>query len=177
MNKDRTVRASASLIVVERRAFEEVDGWSETIFPAEDYDLMLKLGYSGRTIQIDYPATVCYRMHEGNTWRPTRARMPIICTMLCRLIKKVQSGMYAPGHRQRLGAYAFLGGPVWFFIKFALKVKCYAATLELAFHGWPFIVVATVQRLRVVITGKRPVEILPGLSGDHCQGIPTTSGA
>lgn len=165
MNKDRSVRASASLIVVERHAFEKVNGWTDTIFPADDYDLMLKLGYSGRTIQIDRPATVCYRVHTGNTMR----QVPRCASMLCRVIKKAQSGVYAAGGPKRIDAYAFLGGPVWFFLKFALKVRCYAAAFDLFFHGWPLIAVAIARRLRVAIFGKRPVEILPGLLGGDDQ--------
>jgi glycosyltransferase involved in cell wall biosynthesis len=161
MNKDRSYRASASAIVVERHAFEEVNGWTEAIFPAEDYDLMLKLGYSGRAIQIDSPPTACCRIHPGNTMR----QVPRCASMLCRVIERAQSGVYTAGGRGRLGAYAFLGGPVYFWLKNSLKARCYTAAFDLFSRGLPLIIIAAVRRLKVTITGRRPVEVLPGLCG------------
>jgi len=166
MNKDRPYRACASTIVVERHAFEEVNGWTETLFPAEDYDLMLKLGYCGRTVQIDSPATVCYRSHATNMTR----QVPRSASMLCTVIERAGSGVYRRGGAGRLDVYGFLGGPALFWLKLALKARCYAAAFDLFFHGLPLIVVAAVRRLTVATSGRRPVEVLPGLCGGREEG-------
>jgi glycosyltransferase involved in cell wall biosynthesis len=163
MDKDRTCRACASALVVERQAFEAVYGWTEGIFPADDYDLMLKLGYSGRTIQIESPATVCYRVHAENSMRQVTR-----CTsMLCRVIKRVGSGSYTSGRKGRYDAYAFLGGPVLFWLRRAVGARCYVAAFGLCSRSLPLITIAALRRLKVSITGKRPVDVLPGWFGDE----------
>jgi glycosyltransferase involved in cell wall biosynthesis len=160
MKKDRPYRWCASAMVIERHAFEAVSGWTEAIFPADDFDLMLKLGYSGRAIQIDFPPTVCYRVHTENTMR----QVPRCALMLCRVIERARSGVYAGGDWERLGTYACLGGPVLFWLKKALSARCYAAAFNVFSAGLPMIVVAAVRRLNVAIAGRQPLEVLPGLS-------------
>ena len=167
MNKDRPYRACASAIVVDRGAFEAVNGWTEAIFPADDYDLMLKLGYSGRAIQIESPATVCYRIHAENTMR----QVPRCTSMLCRVIEKAQTGLYAGGWRGRLDAYAFLGGPVLFWLRKALRARCYTAAFDLCSRSLPLIVVAVLRRQIAVIKGRHPVEVLPGPLGGQRAGV------
>jgi glycosyltransferase involved in cell wall biosynthesis len=159
MNKDRQYRACASTIVVERNAFEAVRGWTEAIFPAEDYDLLLKLGYSGRTIQINSPATVCYRMHTGNIMR----QVPQCVSMVCKVIDRARLGVYGSGAFDRFDSYSFLGGPVYFWLNRALRTQCYSAAFRLLFRGLPFILIGAMRRLTVTITGKCPIEVLPGI--------------
>src|SRR5215472_1234428 len=159
MNKDRSYRACVSAFVVERHAFEKINGWTEEIFPMEDTEFLLKLGYSGRVIQIDSPPTICYRVHAGSTMRQMVRWVP----MGCRLIERAKSRVYTVNGQSLLDAYAFLGGPIFFQLKRALKARLYAGAFELFFRGFPLIVVAALRRLRVVIMGRRPIEVLPGL--------------
>ncbi len=160
-DKDRTGRACASTIVVDRQAFEQVNGWTEALSAAEDYDLMLKLGACGRTIQIDSPPTVRYRIHEGNITH----QVPRICLMLRRVLKRAASGLYRGSGR--IDAFAFLGGAAFFWTKVALRRRCFAAALGLLYSGFLSIVVAAVFRAKVVITGTRPLEVLPGLCHEN----------
>ena len=53
--KDRKVAFGASDIVVQHKAFHDVDGWSPGIFHLDVTDLFLKLGLSGKTIVILSP--------------------------------------------------------------------------------------------------------------------------
>lgn len=158
MKRDRTYRACASAIVVDRNSFEAVSGWTD-VFPVEDQDLMLKLGYAGRAIQIVSPATICCRVHEGNTM----SQAPRFTHMLRRVIARAHSGVYARGARRRLDAYALVGGSVFFWLKRAFATRCYAAALDLFLRGWPFILIAAIRRLKVAIAGRHPIEVLPGL--------------
>ncbi len=158
MNRDRTYRGCASATVIDRKAFEAVSGWTEAFFPAEDHELLLKLGYAGRAIQILRPATVCYRVHAGNTMH----QVPRFASMLLGMIDKAHAGLYTGG-RRRVDAYALVGGPIFFWFKRAVKVRCYGAAFDLFARGWPFIVLAALRRLKVAIVGRRPTEVLPGL--------------
>ena len=82
IEKDRSYRASASALVVHRETFLSAGGWSEGIFPMEDLDLIVKLGESGRTVQIISPPTTSYRMHAGNTVKQIRACMSMLTTVI-----------------------------------------------------------------------------------------------
>ncbi|MDQ1410422.1 MAG: hypothetical protein QOJ41_2157 [Acidobacteriaceae bacterium] len=59
IQKDRMHRANASATVVNLTTFHQVGGWSEGLFHLDDLDIMMKLGVSGRCVQILSPATTC----------------------------------------------------------------------------------------------------------------------
>src|SRR5262249_32738765 len=65
--KDRSYRSSASALVIERDAFDNVAGWSREACPFEDQHLEAKLSLAGRAITVVSPQTVFYRLHENNT--------------------------------------------------------------------------------------------------------------
>jgi len=154
IKKDRSYRASASAIVVERRTFMDAGGWTEGIFPMEDLDLIVKLGYSGDTIQIVSPATKCYRLHSGNTVQQVLRCMD----MMAMLAEKERRCEY-PGPRDgRFERYAFLGGPAWFWVKKGISGGFYAQSLELLSRTWPMILAGVCNRTNQVVQGKRPLE-------------------
>lgn len=158
-DKDREYRACASTMVVERRAFEQAGGWTTEFFPGEDYDLMVKLARREPIVQIDFPPTICYRMHTGSIMH----KVPQGAAMLCKVIQRAWLGGYRKYGAGRLDAYAILGGPAWFWITLALRGKHYYAALRVLFWGSPAIFVAACRKTIVLIAGKRPPEILPGL--------------
>lgn len=102
-------------------------------------------------------------------------QLPWCASKLCQVIERVKSGVYTSSKRAQIHAYAFLGGGVFFWLKWTLKERCYAAARELFFNGWPLIVVAAIQRLRVLITGRRPIEVLPGLRTGDDKRVLTTA--
>jgi hypothetical protein len=154
MRKDRTYRASASAMVIERRAFEDVRGWSDTIFPMDDIDIMVKLGYSGRSIQIWSPATTCYRVHASNTVH----RVAWCIGGAHKLIHKEHTGEYPGGRSGRFERFAFIGGPVLFWVRKAFRTGFYSEGLRLFVAGWPMIMAAIANRFVAILRGRSPFQ-------------------
>lgn len=154
IEKDRPYRASASALVVKRETFFEAGGWTEQIFPMEDLDLIVKLGYCGRTVQVLSPATVHYRVHSGNTVGQVRRCM----RMLNGVIQRAKDAVYPGRNNQQLVRYAFIGGPAWFWVKKGLHAGFYREALLLFLHSWPMIFIASWHRLSRFARGRRNVE-------------------
>ncbi len=156
IQKDRMHRASASATVVNRTTFQQVRGWSEGLFHLDDLDIMMKLGVSGRCVQILSPATTCYRVHPENTVRQVP---PFIPAMLA-LIKKEKAGEYPGGPRFRFERYAFLGGPIYFWIKKCLRARLYANACSLLMKGWLMAFAAAMRRFFGKLTSRVPTRTL-----------------
>ena len=69
MRKDYRYRGSASAIVIHRDVFFAVGGFTDNMFPTEIDDLLVKLGWVGRTVQILSHPSTAYRLHDNNTIR------------------------------------------------------------------------------------------------------------
>jgi glycosyltransferase involved in cell wall biosynthesis len=156
IEKDRTHRASASATVVKRATFQQVGGWSEGLFHLDDLDIMMKLGVSGHCVQILSPATACYRVHPGNTVRHVS---PFVPAMLA-LIKKEKAGEYPGGSRFRFERYAFLGGPIFFWIKKCLGARMYTSANSLIMKGWVMALAAAMRRFFAKLTSRVPTRTL-----------------
>jgi glycosyltransferase involved in cell wall biosynthesis len=156
IQKDRTHRASASATVVNKATFQQVRGWTEGLFHLDDLDIMMKLGVSGRCVQILSPATACYRVHPGNTVRHVS---PFVPAMLA-LIKKEKAGEYPGGSRFRFERYAFLGGPIFFWIKKCLRARLYASAQSLIMNGWLMALAAAIRRFFGKLTRRVPTRTL-----------------
>jgi hypothetical protein len=154
MEKDRPYRASASAIVVKRETFFAAGGWTEQIFPMEDLDLIVKLGYSGRTVQILSPATKCYRVHSANTVSQVRRCIG----MLSRVIQRSKTAVYPGASPRPWIRYAFVGGPAWFWVKKGMRTGFYGEALHLFVHSWPMICAASWQRVGQMLQGRRYVK-------------------
>ena len=165
IQKDRMHRASASATVVSRTTFHQVGGWTEGLFHLDDLDIMMKLGVSGRCVQILSPATTCYRVHLGNTVRHVS---PFVPAMLA-LIKKEKAGEYPGGPRFRFERYAFLGGPIFFWIKKCLKASLYRSANSLIMKGWMMTLAAAMRRFFGKLTSRVPTRTLrmSGLDADR----------
>lgn len=156
IQKDRTHRASASATVVNKATFQRVRGWTEGLFHLDDLDIMMKLGVSGRCVQILSPATTCYRIHPGNTVRHVS---PFVPAMLA-LIKKEKAGEYPGGSRFRFERYAFLGGPIFFWIKKCLRARLYASAQSLIMNGWLMALAAAMRRFFGKLARRVPTRTL-----------------
>ena len=156
LDKDRPYRASASALVINREAFNKVQGWTNELFPMEDLDMLVKLLHSGRTVQILEPATVCYRFHAANT-----VHQVANCAGALRwIMEKEKRGGYPDGQSNRGQRYAFLGGPALFWVKRAYKSGLYTEALRLLALGWPMIFAAGVRRMAIAIKGRRAVQTI-----------------
>jgi glycosyltransferase involved in cell wall biosynthesis len=142
IQKDRTHRASASATVVEITTFQRAGGWTAELFHLDDLDIMMKLGVSGRCVQILSPATTCYRVHPGNTVRQVAPFIPAMLT----LIRKEKTGQYPGGPQFRFQRYAFLGGPIFFWIKKCVRARLYGGANALFIQGWMMILAAVIRR-------------------------------
>jgi glycosyltransferase involved in cell wall biosynthesis len=156
IQKDRTHRASASATVVNRTTFQQVGGWTEGLFHLDDLDIMMKLGVAGHCVQILSPATACYRVHPGNTVRHVSPFIPALLA----LIKKEKAGEYPGGSRFRFERYAFLGGPIFFWIKKCLRARLYASAISLVMKGWVMALAAAVRRFFGKLTSRVPTQTL-----------------
>jgi glycosyltransferase involved in cell wall biosynthesis len=154
LQKDRTCRTSASTIVVDRRAFQRVEGWSEEFFPMEDNDLLVKLGCAGRAVQVLYPFTIFYRLHESNSVR----QVPPFMGMAHRMIGKAKRGEYPGGRAHRFVMYAFVGGFIAFWVKRAFRAGLHREGCKLMFAGGSLIIAAVTRRAATIIRGRRPTE-------------------
>ena len=162
IQKDRMHRASASATVVNSTTFHQVGGWTEGLFHLDDLDIMMKLGVSGRCVHILSPTTSCYRVHPGNTVRHVS---PFVPAMLS-LIKKEKAGEYPGGPRFRFERYAFLGGPIFFWIKKCLRAGLYASAISLLIRGWVMAFAAGMRRSFVKLIRRAPVQTLRMLELD-----------
>lgn len=153
LQKDRMHRQSASCIVVERDAFWRVNGWDVGLFPCEDYDLTMRAGYLGTTLQILAPATVFYRVHGENVTRDVTR----IIRGIYGLIKKERDGGYPGGAAWRYQRYAIIGGAAFGWIRRALSTGCYLEAAKLFVSAGPMIAAACMRRLTTKLKRSRPI--------------------
>jgi GT2 family glycosyltransferase len=156
LRRDRGFGHSASSFIIARKAFEEVNGWLVGFFPLEDVELALRLGTSGKTVQVLSPATILHRSHASNTIHnvlsfigPTE-----------QLIDREKQGCYPGGAARRFERQALIGGFALHWIKRAAKAGLRGKAAELFLRSWPMLVVGALHRARKIASGKRPVETI-----------------
>jgi hypothetical protein len=156
INKDRTYRGSVSARVVERKVFNDVNGWTNEIWPSEIDDLQMKLSYSGKTVHILSHPTAGYRVHQNQTMHQVHR---FIDTMHM-VIRKEKQGEYPGGPKCRYERYAYIGGPVFFWSIRALNAKLYWRALKLILSGWLMAFARIVSKFVIMIKGKKPASII-----------------
>jgi glycosyltransferase involved in cell wall biosynthesis len=156
LRRDRGFGNSASALVVARQTFEEVHGWLTSVFPAEDQDFALRLGASGRTIQILAPPTVLHRSHANNTIND----IPACMAGVDNLLRRERLGDYPGGTHRRLERRAVIGGVVIHWTKRAAKNGMYRDALKFLARGWPMVLAALSRKLALTLSGRRHCETL-----------------
>jgi glycosyltransferase involved in cell wall biosynthesis len=154
MKKDRPYRSSASAMVIERQSFYEVGGFTKILI--EDAEILLKLGYSGRTIMILQPPTKAFRWHVNNFTHQIQR----IIEGIHGLIRREKLGQYPGGRAGRSERYGVLGGIAFHWLKKSFQAKLYRKWLKLLAVAWPMVMTAIYRRVAVVLRGRRPEEIL-----------------
>jgi len=149
-SKDRAYRASASAMVVERQTFFLVGGWTAGTFPADDQDLLYKLGCAGRTLQILSPETSAYRLHASNT---TRYLLPLV-DALHGLLERERNGLYPGGHKRRFARHAVMGGFVFYMVRQTWQHHLRGRALNLLVAGWSMILAAMQRRSIGLLCGR-----------------------
>ena len=124
LSKDRTLRTSASIIVVTRTVFSNVNGFrnsSPTTYYYDDLDFILRIGMERPAILIIVPAVIAYRMHQNNIVH----NIDFNYRGIMAIIQAEKNGAYPGGPSLRFKRYAFIGGPAYFSCRKALS------------HGYP----------------------------------------
>lgn len=150
LKKDRSYRASASAMVIDRSVFELAGGWTPGSFPADDQDLLLKLGCSGPVVQIVSPKTSAYRLHGGNATCDVR---PLV-EAAYRLLKTEKEGGYPGGRERRFERQAVLGGFLFFLIRRTWRSRLQAQSFRLFSADWPLVCAAMLRRCLVLLRGR-----------------------
>ena len=156
MKKDRNVRFSPTA-VMERKCFNHSGGWAADMFHLDDHDLLLRMGYSGKTVHILSPFTVVYRQHETNVSK----QLDQMLDGILKIIRREKADVYPGGKDCRLERYAAIGGFAFYWLKRGFKANYYAAGLRLLAAGWFMISIAIFRRGAILTLGKRPKEIIP----------------
>ncbi|MBK9992049.1 MAG: glycosyltransferase family 2 protein [Verrucomicrobia bacterium] len=160
--KDRAYRASASAMVIDRETFNLVEGWTAGTFPADDQDLLFKLGCSGPAVQVLTPETSAYRLHANNT---TRSILSLVEASHC-LLKREKNGQYPGGRCRRFDRRAAMGGFLFFMATQTWRNQLRRDSRKLLAAGWRMIFAAILRRITVRLLGRnRRTEVLRFDSG------------
>jgi glycosyltransferase involved in cell wall biosynthesis len=156
MKKDRYVRFS-STAVIDRESFNHCGGWAADMFPLDDHDLLLRLGYAGLTIHILAPATVAYRRHGDNITR----RLDRMADGALKLMQNERAHVYPGGIQCRRERYAVIGGFAFYWLQCAFRAGFYSKASQLLVSGFPFILTALVRKSLDQFRNKLPIQIIP----------------
>lgn len=156
LGRDRGFGNSASALVIERQSFEGISGWPTDLFPCEDQHIALRLGTSGRTVQILAPPTIFHRAHAAQTV----INVPPFILSVCEIIQNERTGRYPGGERRSRERHALIGGVVFFWAKRAAKSGLYLDAIKLFIHGWRMVLAAFTRRLGLLLSGRQPCETI-----------------
>ena len=156
LKKDRPHRPSASAIVVHRQGFRDVHGWTNDMFPMEDFDILVKVSSLGRAVQILSPPTTSYRVHATNSIHNV---LPFLRELRV-MIGKVKRGEYPCARAYLLYSRAFIGGPTLFWSRRAFQRGFYLPALQLLASGSKMILAALICRTAVLLRGRQPVQTM-----------------
>jgi GT2 family glycosyltransferase len=148
-SKDRAVGASASAMVIERKAFQQTGGWQD--FPVDDHDLLWKLGTAGRVVQIVHPPTTFHRSHAQQTSLQTARVIDGIEV----LIRKERQNHYPGGRERRFERRACVGGVVFHWSRLALRRGLYRKGLAFLLSNSALVMAAAAVRFRALFSGRR----------------------
>jgi hypothetical protein len=157
LRRDRGFGHSASALVIARQEFEDVNGWLVGFFPAEDFDLALRLGVAGRTIQILAPPTVWHRTHQSNTINNVALFIPVMEILL----QRERQGCYPGGRGRRFDRHALLGGMTFFWLRRMVNSGPRWKALKLLGKSWPMVFRGMGRRLKIILSRqRRPCETI-----------------
>ncbi len=156
LRRDRGFGNSASALVIDRQSFQDIKGWPTDLFPCEDQEIALRLGISGRTVQILAPPTTFHRSHAAQTV----ANVPPFILSVCEIIRNERTGRYPGGEPRSRERHALIGGVVFFWAKRAAKSGLYSDVIKLFVHGWRMMLAAFTRRLGLILSGRQPCETI-----------------
>jgi len=156
LTKDRPHRPSASTLVVHRQGFLDAQGWTNGMFPMEDFDVLVKVSPLGRAIQILSPPATAYRVHASNSIHNVA---PFV-RELRGIIRKVEQREYPCARVYPLHSRAFLGGPTLYWSRRAFRSGFYLPALQLLASGSKMVLAALVCRFATLLRGRQPIQTM-----------------
>jgi glycosyltransferase involved in cell wall biosynthesis len=157
LRRDRSF-GKALCKVVDRQAFEGVQGWPTDYQVLEDMDFILRLCVCGRTVLILNPPTIFYRQHAVNSLK--RRCLPPHILALYKLIGNERSGKYPGGRRRTFERKALIGGLVLFWAMDAARAGLYWEAIKFLANGGTMALAAVTQRLGMILHGRQPCETI-----------------
>lgn len=154
MKKDHRFRISASSMVIHRQSFIDAGGWTVEIFPVEDVDLLMRLGFVGKTVHVLSPATTYYRLHSNNSIRKTKSFVEAWKSIL----RKESRGGYPGGLKGKIDRLVFLGGPLQIWLRTFLKAGMYSDVCMLVMRGWPALCAKAIRSGKCSLLGRHKAE-------------------
>jgi len=142
--------------VIERRTFQDTQGWSQEAWPMEHSDLLLRLCGRGPAIMILTPPTTLYRIHAQNTSRHMAPQ--IAC--LSKTIRNEKLRIYPGGRHRSFDRRAYIGSRVYIVVRGAIRAGQHWDALKLLARGWPMLLAAVVRKLVVPLKGWQPCAII-----------------
>jgi glycosyltransferase involved in cell wall biosynthesis len=144
--------------VVDRQAFESVNGWPTDYKILEDLDFLIRLSACGRTILIQSPLTIFYRRHPENNLR--RNRLTPIFLAIRTMVANERFGKYPGGKHRSFERKAMIGGLVLFWGRDAFRVGMYWEGAKFLAYGGTMALAAVTQRLGMILRGRQPCEVI-----------------
>lgn len=146
LSKDIPVDLSCSNIVVKSSCFRRVGGHrrsSPKTFHADEHDFVLRVGTCGPCVILQRPATVAYRLHDGNAVRD----VALMADGVLSLVRAERRGQYPGGPQRRLARYSVIGGMAHTWIKRALAAGCYWLALKMLGSAGSMLMVGALNKL------------------------------
>jgi glycosyltransferase involved in cell wall biosynthesis len=161
LSKDVQVGVTNSRIVIRKSVFDEIGGYGnkgEPAFPADDFNLIFKVGTHGPCIVIQEPITIVRRMHATNFVRDVGA----VVGGTLGLVRLDKQGRYPGGKRHRMGRYAVIGGfsLIWA-INYCWRTKQRWQAVRLLAGTAPMVAVAVWKRILRSFRTATPLIVLP----------------
>jgi glycosyltransferase involved in cell wall biosynthesis len=157
LGKNVTVSISYSVMVILKDVFQRVGGPTSGRFPADDYDLMLKMGVFSPCLTVKLPCTVAYRSHQSNGHKELERMVRAIVSV----VQAEHRGEYPGGLKRCLGRYALIGGPAWQWVKISLEHRRPDLACKLFVYCGPMIAAGGLVKFFRRLRRGSPVERIP----------------
>jgi glycosyltransferase involved in cell wall biosynthesis len=161
LSKDRTIAVSFSMIVVRRDVHRNAGGFRRSdpsTFNGSDHDFLLRVGCEGPAILVDFPQTVAYRIHSGNSVRDLER----VIEGILRLIAAERRGAYPGGRARQLDRRSLIGNQTYWWTRSALLQRKPWLALRLSFTGFDMIVARLLKKWEARGSAPMPVKPLTG---------------
>jgi glycosyltransferase involved in cell wall biosynthesis len=165
MNKDRFVRFTAAA-VIDRQCFDRSGGWATDMFHMDDHDLLLRLGYAGRTIQMLTPRTIAYRSHESNSTK----QIDRMLQGALKLIDNEKAGRYPGGENNRYLRYGMIGGFALYWLRRAFRENLYGQVWHGLIANREIVSIALLKKSFALARRRKPKQVIPLIEASTVAG-------